>query len=81
MRKWYNTQFERVFTPVETEPPTVVKYREFAAFYNLLRGFNEDVLRIASHEISSSFKASNFAVHFVHPPFFSLLSHRFEYQQ
>ena len=80
-RKRYETQFKRVFTPVETESPTLVKYREFAAFYNLLRGFNEDVVSIARDNISSSIKASNFAMHFLHPPFFSLHSRRFEYRQ
>ncbi|KAG8215587.1 hypothetical protein J3R82DRAFT_7434 [Butyriboletus roseoflavus] len=46
-QKRYKTQFECVFTHVETESPGLVTHREFAAFYNVLRGFDEDVLRIA----------------------------------
>ncbi|KAH0825996.1 hypothetical protein J3R83DRAFT_7465, partial [Lanmaoa asiatica] len=80
-RKRYKTQFERVFRPIETESPALVKYREFAAFYNLLRGFNEDVVKIVGPDVSSAIKASNFAMHFVHPPFFSSSSRRFKYQQ
>ncbi|KAG6380506.1 hypothetical protein JVT61DRAFT_8665 [Boletus reticuloceps] len=80
-QKWYKTQFKRVFAPDETNSRTLVRSREVAAFYNLLRGFNDDVLRIAGHKVSSSVKASNFAIHFIQPPFFSLLSCNFEYQQ
>ncbi|KAF8452259.1 hypothetical protein L210DRAFT_3517879 [Boletus edulis BED1] len=81
LREWYGKEFDCIFVAADTESPGLVTYREFAAFYNLLRGFDEDVLRIAGHSISSSFRASNFVMHFVHPPFFSLLSCRFEYWQ
>ncbi|KAH0831420.1 hypothetical protein J3R83DRAFT_14092, partial [Lanmaoa asiatica] len=80
-RMWYQTQFERVFMPIESNSRALVRSREVAAFYNVLRSFNDDVLRIAGHNVSSSLKASNFAIHFLQPPFFSLLSCKFEYQQ
>ncbi|KAG6374935.1 hypothetical protein JVT61DRAFT_3685 [Boletus reticuloceps] len=81
LREWYGKEFDCIFVAVNTESPGLVTYWEFAALYNLLQGFNEDVLRITSHGISSSFRASNFVMHFVHPPFFSLLSRRFKYWQ
>ena len=77
--KWYKTQFECIFTPVKTKSPALVKHWEFVAFYSLLRGFNKDMLRISSHKISLSIKWSSFAMHFVYPPFFSVLSHCFTY--
>ncbi|KAH0834610.1 hypothetical protein J3R83DRAFT_10065, partial [Lanmaoa asiatica] len=79
-RKWCKMHFERVFIPVETKSSALVRVREFAAFYNVLRSFNDDVSRIAGNA-SSSIKTSNFAIHFIQPPFFSLLSRNFEYQQ
>ncbi|KAG6380507.1 hypothetical protein JVT61DRAFT_8667 [Boletus reticuloceps] len=79
-RKRYKTQFERVFTPDETNSRTSVSSREFAAFYNLLRGFNSDVLNVAG-DTSSSLKASNFTIHFVQAPFFSSPSRSYLYKQ
>ncbi|KAG6374813.1 hypothetical protein JVT61DRAFT_4197 [Boletus reticuloceps] len=83
-RKRYNVQFDRIFTPVETESTessvVVVHSREFAAFYNVLRGFNEDALRLAN-QYPASVKASNFVIHFLQPPFLSLHSRNLEYQQ
>ena len=80
----YETQFNRVFELAATEPPTVTSNREFAAFHNILRCFDEDVDLIADKETSSSLKASNFTVHFIQPPFFSEIrddSRGFKYNQ
>ena len=80
----YKTQFDLVFTRTATHSPTVVNEREFAAFYHLLRCFDEDVEIIATDDVSSALKASNFTVHFIQPPFFSKIhddSRSFEYQQ
>ncbi|KAN0081479.1 hypothetical protein V8E55_009103 [Tylopilus felleus] len=80
----YKTQFDLVFTRTATHSPTVVNEREFAAFYHLLRCFDEDVEMIATDDVSSALKASNFTVHFIQPPFFSKIhddSRSFEYQQ
>ncbi|KAN0081514.1 hypothetical protein V8E55_009138 [Tylopilus felleus] len=80
----YKTQFDLVFTRTATHSPTVVNEREFAAFYHLLRCFDEDVKMIATDDVSSALKASNFTVHFIQPPFFSKIqddSRSFEYQQ
>lgn len=73
-QKQYKMQFEYIFTPVKTESPALVKYWECVVFYNLLWSFNEDVLEMFSHEISSSIKWSSFAMHFVHPLYFSVVS-------
>ena len=62
----------------------VISDREFAAFYNLLRCFDQDAEMIADRKTSSSLKASNFTVHFIQPPFFSEIhddSRGFKYQQ
>ncbi|KAN0081577.1 hypothetical protein V8E55_009201 [Tylopilus felleus] len=79
----YKTQFERVFELAATEP-TVTSNREFSAFHNILRCFDEDVDLIADKDTSSSLKASNFTVHFIQPPFFSEIrddSRGFKYNQ
>ncbi|KAN0081576.1 hypothetical protein V8E55_009200 [Tylopilus felleus] len=75
--------FERVFELAATEP-TVTSNREFSAFHNILRCFDEDVDLIADKDTSSSLKASNFTVHFIQPPFFSEIrddSRGFKYNQ
>ena len=82
----YKTQFDLVFTRTATHSPTVVNEREFAAFYHLLRCFDKDVEMIATEDVSSALKASNFTVHFIQPPFFSKIhdsdnSRSFAYQQ
>lgn len=77
-------EFSRVFVLAGTDQThTVISGREFAAFYNVLRCFNEDVSKIVHKSASSSLKASNFTVHFVQPPFFSENngSRGFTYQQ
>ena len=75
------TQFDRVFMTVKTRHSTLVHIWEFAVFYYILWGFNNDVLRIAG-DSSSSIKASNFTTHFIQPPFFSgNISHNLQYQQ
>ena len=67
----YETQFDRVFALAGTQSPvTVLNGREFAAFYNVLRCFDDDVDKI-NNDPSSSLKANNFTVHFIQPPFFS----------
>ncbi|KAN0081581.1 hypothetical protein V8E55_009205, partial [Tylopilus felleus] len=79
----YKTQFERVFELAATQP-TVTSNREFSAFHNILRCFDEDVDLIADKDTSSSLKASNFTVHFIQPPFFSEIrddSRGFKYNQ
>jgi hypothetical protein len=79
----YETHFNRVFTAGSSESQTVINNREFAAFYHLLRCFDEDVSTVANNT-SSSLKASNFTVHFVQSPFLSGIyndSRRFRYHQ
>ena len=80
---YYETQFNRVFTAGSAESQTVINNREFAAFYHLLRCFDEDVSTVANNT-SSSLKASNFTVHFVQSPFLSGIyndSRGFRYHQ
>ena len=79
----YETQFDRVFALAGTQSPaTVLSGREFSAFYNVLRCFNEDVERV-NNDPSSSLKASNFTLYFIQPPFFSEVdgSRGFKYHQ
>jgi hypothetical protein len=79
----YETHFNRVFTAGSSESQTVINNREFAAFYHLLRCFDEDVSTVANNT-SSSLKASNFTVHFVQSPFLSGIyndSRGFRYRQ
>lgn len=79
----YETQFNRVFMAGSAGSQTVINNREFAAFYHLLRCFDEDVSTVANNT-SSSLKASNFTVHFVQSPFLSGIyndSRGFRYHQ
>ena len=82
----YSTQFNRAFSPTdgETELPTVINDREFAASHYPLRCFDLDVELITEEKNSSSLKSSNFIVHFIQPPFCSEIhddSRGFRYKQ
>ena len=63
----YERQFDRIFTAGPAKLQTVISNREFAAFYHLLRCFDEDVSTVADNT-PSSLKASNFTVHVVQSP-------------
>lgn len=77
----YDARFDRVLASGGARLRMVTSAREFAAFYDVLRCFHGDVAGIRDGT-SSSIKASNFAAHFIQPPFFSeYQSYHFEYHQ
>ncbi|KIJ59603.1 hypothetical protein HYDPIDRAFT_33043 [Hydnomerulius pinastri MD-312] len=63
------TLFGHIFKTTSAEP-RVTDNREFATFYHVLRCFQQDAHSMSFNN-SSLFKASNFTVYFVQPPFFS----------
>ncbi len=67
----YRIEFDLIFAPAGAESNTVLSVREFAAFYNVLRCYHSDTLKIKRADTTSSLKASNFTVHFIQPAFFS----------
>jgi len=73
------THFNNIFV-VSPDPPGEVTDREFATFFHVLRCFGKDSDRVAS-DGSSAFKASNFVVYFISPPFFSRYNSHFEFKQ
>lgn len=66
----YRIEFDRIFASAGAESNTVLSDREFAAFYNVLRCYHSDALKIKDVD-APSLKASNFSVHFIQPTFFS----------
>ena len=79
----YETQFNRVFMAGSAGSQTVINNREFAAFYHLLRCFDEDILTVANNKYFF-ISQGHFTVHFVQSPFLSgneSDSRGFQYQQ
>jgi len=69
-----------MFVATEASSTVVKDDREFAAFFNILRGYHPDAERIQANA-SSSLIASNFTVYFILPPFFSCRGEHFEYKE
>ena len=73
----------RVFMAGSAGSQTVINNREFAAFYHLLRCFDEDILTVANNKYFF-ISQGHFTVHFVQSPFLSgneSDSRGFQYQQ
>ncbi|KAL6305209.1 hypothetical protein BKA93DRAFT_780468, partial [Sparassis latifolia] len=66
----YRDHFSSIFEPSLAGSVDVQNDGEFVAFCNVLCCYRENSEKIAQN-ISSSLKASSFAVYFIHPPFFS----------
>ena len=76
----YPTYFEQIFVASQAPSVAVKNDREFGAFFNILRYYHADSVRIQT-DASSSLKASNFTVYFILPPFFSSPIECFKYNE
>jgi hypothetical protein len=76
----YPTYFEQIFVASQAPSVAVKNDREFGAFFNILRYYHADSVRIQT-DASSSLKASNFTVYFILPPFFSSPTEHFKYNE
>ena len=75
----YAEHFSVIFESTPNQSGNVTD-REFVAFFNVLRCFDEDSKHISA-DSSSALKTSNFIVYFIVPPFFSRRSKHFELKQ